>query len=664
MRLISTRSSKGWPRPPRRRGKIGLLMKRTAILGLMLLLVSAAFGVQWRRSRSMPERAVRDRPIQIARGGYVSSQPCQACHPSEYGSWRQSYHRTMTQVAAPETVVADFDRTRVDAVDGRPMFLERRGQELWAEFDEPDWDGKGDAPPRIERRVVMTTGSHNQQIFWYATGHERLLGQLPAIQLVAERRWLPRRSATMHPPGLTKFSESGSWNGICVQCHTTQGRTAFGTPYGSEPLFSQKVETNAVEFGISCEACHGPAETHVSANASPLRRYGLHFTARPDPTIVQPLRLSARRGSEVCGQCHSLWEFYDQAAERQANEAGLPYRPGDDLARTRFIAQPTRNLESPTMKALLAEDPDFISTVFWSDGMVRATGREFNGLLESPCFKDAKEESRTMSCFSCHSMHQHADDARPADRWAAGQVSPAAEGNGACLQCHQQLGRDVAAHTKHRLDSSGSSCYNCHMPHTTYGLLKTIRSHQISSPSVQSSLQTGRPNACNLCHLDKTLAWTAERLSAWYRVPVPDLAEDDRTIAASLVTLLRGDAGQRAIIAQAMGWQPAQQASGTNWMPPYLALLLNDPYDAVRYITGRSLASLPGYGGLGYDPAAPADQRLTMRRRALERWRDLGGSQGRRNDAQLLFLPNGTFAPGTIDRLLASRDNRRVFYRE
>jgi Cytochrome c554 and c-prime len=639
-------------------------MKRTAILAVMLLVISAVSVFEWRRGRRLPEQSIANRPVQVAEGGYASSQPCQACHPAEYGSWHDSYHRTMTQVATPESVEADFDRTRVDAVDGRPMFLERKGEELWAEFDEPDWDGKGGAPPRIKRRVVMTTGSHNQQIFWYATGRGRLLGQLPAIQLVGERRWLPRRSATMHPPGLALLSESGSWNGICVQCHTTQGRTAFSTPYGSEPLFSQTVETRAVEFGISCEACHGPGDAHVKANGSPLRRYGLHLTGRADPTIVQPLRLDPRRASQVCGQCHSLWEFYDQAGEREANAAGLPYRPGDDLAKTRFIAQPTRNLDSPTMKALLKDDPDFISTVFWPDGMVRATGREYNGLLESPCFKDAKEESRTMSCFSCHTMHQHADDARPVGQWAAGQVAPHAEGNGACLQCHQDLGRDVPAHTRHRAESSGSSCYNCHMPHTTYGLLKTIRSHQISSPSVQSSLQTGRPTACNLCHLDKTLAWTAERLHDWYRTPIPEVPDDDRMIAASLVTLLRGDAGQRAIIAQAMGWQPAQQISGINWMPPYLSLLLNDSYDAVRYIAGRSLTSIPGYGELGYDPAAPAEQRLAMRRRALERWRDLRPSQGRRSDPQLLFMPDGTFVPGTIDRLIASRNNRRVFYRE
>src|SRR6185295_14905062 len=153
--------------------------------------------------------------------------------------------------------------------------------------------------------------------------------------------------------------------------------------------------------------------------------------------------------------------------------------------------------------------------------------------------------------------------------WADDQIAPRALGNDACLQCHTPVARgfqprsrgpetaalpDITPHTRHRAGSSGSSCYNCHMPHTTYGLLKTIRSHQISSPSVQTTLATGRPNACNLCHLDKTLGWTAQYLDAWYGLTPPTLGDDELSVAASLVWLLEGDAGQRAMIAQSMGW--------------------------------------------------------------------------------------------------------------
>ena len=91
------------------------------------------------------------------------------------------------------------------------------------------------------------------------------------------------------------------------------------------------------------------------------------------------------------------------------------------------------------------------------------------------------------------------------------------------------------------------------MPHTTYGLLKAMRSHTIDSPTVQASLATGRPNACNACHLDKTLAWSAKYLNQWHGIEEPQLDKDQQTIAASALWALKGDAGQRALMAWSMG---------------------------------------------------------------------------------------------------------------
>ena len=44
---------------------------------------------------------------------------------------------------------------------------------------------------------------------------------------------------------------------------------------------------------------------------------------------------------------------------------------------------------------------------------------------------------------------------------------------------------------------------------------------------MQATLATGRPNACNLCHLDKTLGWTAQYLEQWYGVTRPALDTDE-----------------------------------------------------------------------------------------------------------------------------------------
>ena len=545
-----------------------------------ILLGSAALGVAAVVTRApvVPEERVVHRPIQVPDDGFVSSKSCKACHPSQYDTWYGSFHRTMTQVATPDTVQADFDAVRIEDVHGTPMLLTRQGDEFWAAFDDPGWEGPRLERPRITRQVVMITGSHHQQIYWYATQHDRALNVLPGVYVIAERRWVPRSAVVLHPPNQSVAMMNGHWNAVCIACHTTAPKTQFDTPFRSQPIDEQSVETTAAEFGISCEACHGPGQIHVDANQNPLRRYQLYLSDQPDPTIVQPALLDPRRSSQVCGQCHSVWEFYDSAGERQANATGFPYRPGDELRDTRFMPQPMEDMGSPVLQDFIGRDPEFMTGSFWPDGMIRVSGREYNGLIDSPCFRDATEAERTLSCFSCHTMHKTPEDSRSIVSWAeTHQVSDGMDDNGGCVQCHQPLEANLTTHTRHDADSTGSTCYNCHMPYTSYGLLKAVRSHTISSPSVTETVELGRPNACNLCHLDQTLGWTGEHLSEWYGAPPPELSEEEQTVAAALLWVMKGDAGERALAAWNLGWQPAQEASGTSWMVPHLAELAQRP---------------------------------------------------------------------------------------
>ena len=630
-----------------------------------IALAAVALGAAAVRTRTpaVPEERVTQRPIQIGAGGYVSSDTCKACHPAQYETWYGSYHRTMTQVATPQTVIADFDGVVVADVHGEPMRLERRGDEFWAEFNDPGADGPESGRPRITRQVVMITGSHHQQIYWYATGHERALNVLPGVYLIADRRWAPRSAVVLHPPDQAVSTVDGHWNAVCIACHTTFPRTRFDTPFLSEPIEQQAVDTMAGEFGIACEACHGPGAEHVRTHRNPLQRYALHLRDHPDATIVQPAHLDPRRSSQVCGQCHSVWEFYDAGGERRANERGFPYRPRGELRDTRFLPQPMARRDPAALAAFIERDPAFVSGSFWADGMIRVSGREYNGLIDSPCFKDATAPARTLSCFSCHTMHKTPDDPRPIAEWAAThQVSAGKQGNDACLACHDPPPGGVTAHTRHAADSAGSTCYNCHMPYTSYGLLKAIRSHTISSPSVAESVETGRPNACNLCHLDKTLAWTGAALDAWYGQTAPPLAADERTVSAALLWALRGDAGQRALAAFALGWAPAQAASGTSWMAPYLAELLNDPYEAVRYIAYRSLRTVPGYGGLEYDYVAGREARVAAALPVLRAWQER--PPPRRREPALLVDAEGQLMVDRMLGILRQRDNRPLFLRE
>jgi hypothetical protein len=615
-------------------------------------------------SPRLSEASVPDRPIQIATDAYVSSDTCRACHPSQYATWRASYHRTMTQVATPETVVATFDHVVVTEVPGDPIELERRGSEFWATLNDPDSPpDTGGRPSRVQRQIVMTTGSHQQQAYWYRTGHSRVLGQLPVMFLIGDDRWIPRPAAFLRPATDGVFSETGRWNGVCINCHATHGKWMFDAGIPSNLSEAQSAETTTAEFGIACEACHGPGAEHVRANQNPARRYVSHLRGL-DTSIVQPQRLRPVRTSEVCGQCHGVWNYYQRDDERRVNLLGFPFRPGDELRNTRFVLQPSVDRDSPTATQVVARDPGLVRDSFWSDGMIRVSGREYNGLIDSPCFTNA-DDAKKISCSSCHTMHKADDDPRSMHAWAdRHQVSSGLEGNEGCLQCHEKLRGNLTAHTKHAPTSTGSNCYNCHMPYTTYGLLRALRSHRISSPTVQASIETGRPNACNLCHLDKTLSWTSQYLGDWYQTPKVPLSHDEETVAASLLWLLKGDAGQRAIAAWSLGWKPAQQASGDGWAAPFLIGLLDDPYDAVRFVAYRSLRTLPGMDQLAYNFTSPRDRRLVDVGEALTIWRDHRRPGDPKLTRAVLYDEAGNLNADLLNRLASQRDDRRVSLRE
>ena len=198
------------------------------------------------------------------------------------------------------------------------------------------------------------------------------------------------------------------------------------------------------------------------------------------------------------------------------------------------------------------------------------------------------------------------------------------------------------------------------MPNTTYGLLKATRSHQISTPSVAESLQTGRPNACNQCHQDKTLAWAGDNLTSWYKQPKPTLSADEQQIAATVLWALRGDAGQRAIMAWSFGWPDAHQASGNNWQAPFLAQLLDDRYDAVRFIAHRSLKRLPGFDDFGYDFIGPPATRYAAKQRARRVWEQSQNGLKRPFARETLIDPAGRINDAEFQRLLKLRDDRPV----
>ncbi len=540
-------------------------------------------------------------PVVSATNGYVGSSSCQECHADPYESWHRSYHRTMTQLADAKTVKARFDHV-VLTNDGTRFTLSTRSNELWVRMERAA-QRNSDAvkPEAAEAPITLVTGSHHMQVFWLPNGMGNCQIGFPFTWLIPEQRWVPRNSTFLRPPDAQHRAET--WNIVCSRCHTT----------APEPHLNRQERTFATqvaEFGISCEACHGPAERHVALERD-RRKQGL---AQKDPkldhAIVHPEKLDPARASQVCAFCHSM-KWYDR--NEGWSETGFRFRPGDDLEATTPVIRPRHLDQQPWLNRVLAANPDLLNDYFWPDGMIRVSGREYNGLIESPCFKGGK-----FSCLSCHSLH----NSEPDDQLARNRTD-----NRACIQCHPKYRETaaVAAHTHHAPNSSGSECYNCHMPHTTYGVLSAIRSHEVSSPRVADALSSGRPDACSLCHLDRPLQWTAGKLQEWYKQPVPAaLPSGADSVAESVRIALTGNAGQRALITWHYGWEPALRASGVakgpGWTEPVLGQLLDDPYAAIRCLAERSLKQSGGTPPAGYDYTVGLQARPGTREVVWSQW--------------------------------------------
>ena len=577
-------------------------------------------------------------PQPNTQAGFVSSETCQECHAEEHQTWHDTYHRSMTQAATPEAVVPSFDNVTLTS-RGRTYHLKRQGDEFWVDTIDPTAEvsafmqgvdlGTVDNPPRAERRIVMTTGSHYHQTYWMQNPNGMLM-QFPWVFHIDTDRWVFRNDSFLRPPDMKVTYNF--WNLHCIDCHATGGAPRVSPVEHS--MFS------VGEMGITCEACHGPGQLHVKRY-----REAEDPAQVKNPAIVNPAKCTAEVSAQICGQCHVMMQH---ANEAQWMLTGDPYRAGG--LNFEQMRQVTRDFSD-----IPDEDGELIATRFWPDGTARTGGREYNGLILSSCYIHGQGEEQ-MSCLSCHSLHSY----REPDKLMSRQIS----GDEGCTQCHrsEQYTAQIEKHTHHAADSAGSRCVNCHMPHTSYALFHACRSHRIQSPRTRPSKRGSQPNACNLCHLDQSIDWTGQHLAAWYGTKPPKASSAKRKhLASGIRWALQGDAAQRVIAAWHMGWDESREASGDDWMVPILAHLFNDSYPAVRYVAYESLKKRDAFRDLEFDFDGSRQHRKTRKREVLAQWK---ASMGQPDDLDLarrtLIGRNGNLLSDVIEELLATQDQRQI----
>jgi predicted CXXCH cytochrome family protein len=563
----------------------------------------------------------------------------------------------MTREATPQTVKGDFAGAVYD-YQGLRTQLMRAGEHFVMETVDPGWallraragPAGGRPPPQYTRlRVDRLVGSHWVQECLHRAPDGSYL-RLPVLYHIVEKRWVHAHGAFLAPDSDDFWSKSRgfTWNDTCLYCHNTgPSKNPVTGPGGRRAGY----ETTVAELGISCEACHGPGGEHVRLNGNPARRLELERSGEGDPSIVHPGRLSVPRRDEVCARCHGALvprrEAWDPLSHRD------PFIAGQELARFNHF------FWSEAEQAALAAGrpstgplrPGPTDGRFWGDGTPLTTALEYNGMALSACYEQGRGR---LSCLSCHTGHPSEPEF---------MLRPGMRSNEACYQCHDEYRGRLAEHTRHAADSPGSLCFNCHMPHQVYSLLTTHRSHRIQVPRVEDSLGTGKPHACNLCHLDKSLGWTQRELSRWpggRRLAGPKLPAEEE-LSSALLLLTRGDARSRAVVAGAFASPAARRASGTDWFGPFLSRLLDEErYPIVRSLLDRGLRSAHPEGAGPYDPLALPATRAAQARGLRRRF----AAPVRRPLPYLPLTPEGRPDDEALRRLLRGRNDPDVTINE
>jgi predicted CXXCH cytochrome family protein len=411
-------------------------------------------------------------PVAPAPSPFVGAAACGACHAAKHRLWSSGRHSRMLQPASEQSVLGDFSRGRL-RLQGDTYALARKGGAFT--ITESYLGGE-----TRERRVDYTLGSRRIQHYLTRLDDGRIV-VLPPSWDVRRRDWFHNLEIVAprddEPAAARKVQV---WNSGCVGCHVSQEEKNY------DPARAV-YETRWMDFGTSCERCHGPGRAHAES---------------PAAAMVVASRLPPDRATAVCAQCHSL---------RDVSAAG--FAAGADYF-DHFL---------PVLEYGQKEGPD---PPYWPDGRPRRFSNDAIGLWQSACFVKGGA-----TCTTCHlDPHLPDVDKNP-------QLAPS--DNKLCLSCHAPIGARLQAHTRHRPESAGSACVECHMPPTVVSIKARMRDHAISVPSPEAAARFGVPDACTTCHEGKGAQWARRALQAW-GVKAPS-----RTLrrAAAFQGARRGDRG-------------------------------------------------------------------------------------------------------------------------
>jgi predicted CXXCH cytochrome family protein len=364
-------------------------------------------------------------------GPFAGSEACRDCHTAVYDRWKDTLMaNVLTDVREhPEAILGDFSAPN-------PLVTFRRDE------------------------IAFTYGSKWKQRYYTKRGDDYYV--FPAQWDVVNKTW--RRYYVEpgtdwwveHYPAEQMERPTGP---LCDGCHSVNYDVVTKQP---------------TEWNVGCEKCHGAGAAHVR---EPLLS-----------NIVNPARLDAVRGNDVCIQCHSQGEPLRNPIAGRYFDWPVDYAPGDRLADHWRLEEHQLGEETFT---------------HWPEGSAHKNRMQGNDFVTSLMY------TKGVTCWSCHAVHGSENE--------ADLIKPA---SAVCLTCHGPnspagpRGAALTDHTQHSADKVG--CVDCHMPAIarTVGDVN-VRSHTFRFISPSMTERYAIPNPCTTCHTDMMLEEAAMALRNW-----------------------------------------------------------------------------------------------------------------------------------------------------
>jgi predicted CXXCH cytochrome family protein len=392
-----------------------VLGRRSIRLAVALVVYAGLLGLVghhlWRSRRALTpppglESPHEGSPYRNTRPGvaYVGDQACRGCHEDisklfqrhpmgqSLGSLAEVSPRESYDAAAHVTFTAQgFDYEVV-----------RTGDKLIHRESRRDAQGKVISTREAEIRYVLGSGSRGRSYLLDVDGE---LFQSPIAWYSQSRRW-------DLSPGYDKkhYHFERSLKVECLFCHCNRVEPV---PYTvgryEQPVFRG--------HAIGCERCHGPGELHVrEQNAG-------QAVADPNPSIVNPARLSPMLRDAVCEQCHLHGV---ERVPRRGREV-FDFRPG---------------LPLHDYLAVFVKRPE-VTTEYRAVSQVEQ-------MVASQCYRKSNGK---LGCISCHDPHMLPEPAAKAAYYRK-----------RCLECHGKDSPDCKLAEPVRQEKNHNDCAACHLP--------------------------------------------------------------------------------------------------------------------------------------------------------------------------------------------------------